>query len=323
MAESTLSLAYSDFATEVAALTGSDAASAETVRIINRGYRQFLYPPPLVKGGTSHVWSFLSPTATKDTIIEYSTGTITIVNDTTTVTLAGGGTWPSWVAADATITIDSVNYGIASRTNDTVIVLDTEWALTGIAGESYTIHYHPEDYDLDDQFGSLAGDITYDDGAQNQPVSVVGEGQIMAWRARFPSRTGLPKNVAVRAKAIPTGTSDGQRFELLVWPQPNDDYTLNYRYNVQVNKIDGTNNYPVGGMQHGETILASCLDVAERSAGHTSGVEHGNFMTRLAASIALDSQTMAPKTLGYGGGKSGGSWGQRPAGYTTYNDTLY
>lgn len=68
MAESTLSLAYSDIRTtvsfragysrDVSALSAAEAAQVDD--IIKSGLRQFYYPPPV--GGVRHNWSFLKPT---------------------------------------------------------------------------------------------------------------------------------------------------------------------------------------------------------------------------------------------------------------------
>jgi len=250
--DSSLTLVWADFIAQVAAFLDIASSSTDVHDIVNRGYRQFLYPPRIGQEKIIHVWSFLNPNAT--------------------------------VAVTATV----------------------------------------EDYTLDEQFGGIRGEITYDDASLYQPVPVISEGQIMTLRARNPSSTGDPQFVAVRTKQIPSGTTTGQRHELLVWPTPDSSLTLNVPFNVQVNKLSATNTYPVGGSQHSETILASCLAVAEHSTGNTSGVERANFMERLAASIQNDRQTMAPKTLGYGAGQgtSGGAT-ERPSAYTTYNGVQY
>ena len=63
-------------------------------------------------------------------------GTIAIVKTSKNVTLTGA-TWPSWVADDRVLVYNDIEYEIASRTNDTVIVLADAWALDNITGKSY------------------------------------------------------------------------------------------------------------------------------------------------------------------------------------------
>lgn len=321
--DSTLTLTWDDFSARIADLLDVASTANVVAIIVNDGYRQFLYPAQIPNEKIVHVWSFLNPNATLNTITEYSTGTVAVTDDSTTVTLTTG-TWPSWVASDATLVIADTSYGVASRTDGADIELDEAWSAGTDAAAAYSIHYHPEDYELNAQFGGLRGEITYDDASRFQPVPVISEGQIMTLRARDTTRTGKPQFVAVRSAGIPSGTSAGQRHDLLIWPEPDDDYLLNIPFNVQVNKLSATNTYPVGGSQHSDTILASMRDVWERSTGNTSGVEHANFMERLAASIQNDRQTMAPKTLGYGAGQgtSGGHY-ERPSAYTTHLGVQY
>ena len=68
--------------------------------------------------------------------LTYDTGTVT--SSTTTLTLTGG-VWPSWIGTTtagsgvAAINIAGVFYGVDSRTNDTVIELDTNPSASSVA----------------------------------------------------------------------------------------------------------------------------------------------------------------------------------------------
>lgn len=61
MAESTLSMEYSDFVTEVADYLGySEVTQIDRINFaIKEGLRQFYFPPPIDTSGKSHRWSFL------------------------------------------------------------------------------------------------------------------------------------------------------------------------------------------------------------------------------------------------------------------------
>ena len=81
---------------------------------------------------------------------------------------------------------------------------------------------------------------------------------------------------------------------MLVWPIPDKVYDLNFAYTVMTNRVytgfDGAGMaasdayYPVGAMVHGETLLASCLAVAEQMMDefNNPGKMHGKSMERLA-----------------------------------------
>lgn len=84
----------------------------------------------------------------------YNTGTLTLTNGLTTVTLASG-TWPSW-AASGKLKIAGRTYFIASRTSNSVLVLSTAWKETTSSGVSYTLFR--DEYSLPSdlmRFGSI------------------------------------------------------------------------------------------------------------------------------------------------------------------------
>jgi len=151
------------------------------------------------------------------------------------------------------------------------------------------------DYDAPEAFGSLLGTMTFStSGNIYTPVILVGEGQIRQER-QATEATGYPKWVAIRPKAF-SGAS-ATRWEFLFYPEPDGVYTLDYRYNINVNKLNVTNLYPIGGLQHAETMLASCLAAAERDEDETQSVQHVRFLARLQTSVELD-LTMGADTLG-------------------------
>lgn len=179
------------------------------------------------------------------------------------------------------------------------------------------------DYDMPDDFGNIEGDLTFDPETTTDPVRVVGEGRMRQLRQDL-ELTGYPKYAAIRWKAA-TGES-GQRQEILLWPTPDDEYTLYYRYAVLAGKLTTSLSYPLGGMLHAETVLASCLAAAEARYNGGRGQKWNEYVERLAASIAMDRKN-APDFFGYNKDASD-SRGYSSAtcrcnSYTTYNDTLY
>lgn len=157
------------------------------------------------------------------------------------------------------------------------------------------------DYNLSADFGGLLGSITYA-GTDNRwfPVEMTGENRIRLLRQRdFTDVNSDPKLAAIRPKS--SDGSNGQRFELLLWPTPDKAYTLSYKYHALANKLTTGNPYPLGGEAHAETILESCLAVAETRMDNVAGIHSAAFQSRLNASISYDRKLHTPERMGYNG----------------------
>ena len=154
------------------------------------------------------------------------------------------------------------------------------------------------DYDLPDDYGGINGSFTYSVSTLYPAISVVGEGQIRDARQGY-TPSGRPKVAAIRPKT--SDGTEGQRFEVIFWPTPNGIWTLGYCYNVLPDKIQTLNPYHYGGMAHAETVLASCLSIAEERMNDEHGIHYEKFQERLAASIEYDLKSNMPDYFGYNG----------------------
>ena len=105
--------------------------------------------------------------------------------------------------------------------------------------------------------------------------------------------------VAAISQTGATGTA-GSSYRIEFYPIPDAAYRLKYlQINEPVN-ITSDSHEPLGGTLHGETILASCLAIAEQFFIPQS--PHGyqqSYQRRLAASIELDRKANRSETLGY------------------------
>tara|TARA_R110002110_G_scaffold93689_1_gene243565 strand:- start:243 stop:605 length:363 start_codon:yes stop_codon:yes gene_type:complete len=98
----------------------------------------------------------------------------------------------------------------------------------------------------------------------------------------------------------------------MLYPKPDKAYTLSYRYHALPNQLTAANPYPMGGAAHAETILESCLAVAESRMDNNAGIHAAAFQQRLAASIAFDTAMHTPEHMGYNGdGSDGGVWSEQ------------
>jgi len=322
--EPTLSLDYTDileavgnpmgFGRDSSTYTAEQTAEADA--IIQRGYRQWLNPPAVMRNNKSytHTWRFLSPFATIAVLAPPSgsgtgiySGGFTTVTCTTAIFLSTHvGMW---------LTIAGLGtYKISTFTSTTEVIV------TGGATFAMPAAVRVEPiYELPANFGLIVGNPTYHYSDIPYEMQVVNEGQMRS--GDWPGLSGRPLLCAVRARLFEGGT--GQRYELIVWPRPDATYILTYRFNVQLNKLSVANPYPLGGPQHSETILQSCLDVAERSRAGNMGVEQGTWMKKLATSVELDLKTV-PGSLGYNADRSDARrtrLGQDY--YVRYNNVLY
>tara|TARA_R110000824_G_scaffold32222_1_gene104187 strand:+ start:8216 stop:9319 length:1104 start_codon:yes stop_codon:yes gene_type:complete len=161
-----------------------------------------------------------------------------------------------------------------------------------------------EDYTLPASFGGMLGPLTYASSDNRwYPVDLTGEHRIRILRQRdFNTLKSYPQAAAVRAKT--SDGSDGQRFEILLWPKPDKAYTLSYKYHALQAKLTAANPYPLGGQVHAETILESCLAITEQRMENQAGIHTQKFMERLAASMAHDKQYFTPERLGYNADRS-------------------
>lgn len=338
MSESSLSTTITEIRLAIAHFMGIDVDpdnwDTDQTAIINlilkRGLRQFYFPPPnVVQTGQRtgitlppHEWSFLKPITELDLIGSYATGTIAVDEDGTTVTLTDG-VWPSWTATNGTLVVDNVAYAIASRTNNTELELSEAWAKDTETAANYSLR-HDGNYDLSDDFGGIEGDMVYAEGSNKPNVRIIGEGKIRSLRSSSTTRTN-PQFAAIRPKKQ-TVTTSGQRFEIMFFPIPAVTKKLSYRMLVLPELlVSETITYPYGGAMHSETIIASCLAIAESQEDEIRGVKWNEFMDRLAASIQIDKKMISVDYFGYnsdgsdGIDRSGGA-GRHPRTFIiTYN----
>ena len=95
---------------------------------------------------------------------------------------------------------------------------------------------------------------------------------------------------ALRPTAV---SSAGTGWEITFEPVPDGIYVLSYEYKIQPGDL-GPAEYPLGGTTHAETVLASCLSMADPRKFKA------DFMEKLAGSIGVDRRTHSVETLGAG-----------------------
>lgn len=150
-------------------------------------------------------------------------------------------------------------------------------------------------YQLPADFGGIEGDITFAADQAYRKIHIVGENYVRELQQGV-SSSGIPRYAAVRAYA--SGLS-GQRYELVLWPTPDSEYDLTFRYNINPDALASDNDYALGGPALAETILQSCRAAADRIFNDNVGAEYQMFIERLKTSVSLDRRMLAPERLGF------------------------
>jgi len=164
-----------------------------------------------------------------------------------------------------------------------VVTRPYEWSFLRQAG-ALTLDAGTATYDLPSNFNLLVGKFTC---AGIRPIKLVDEGYMRALQGRS-TAAGAPVYAA-----IADGTFDatlGSAKQVSFAPTPDKTYSLGYRYSIVPDAISEVNLYPLGGAEHGETILQSCLAMAELKLHDQQGPHYQRFMERLSASMRLDMQ---------------------------------
>jgi hypothetical protein len=147
---------------------------------------------------------------------------------------------------------------------------------------------------LPDDFGAFEGSIVVvltGEGGQT-PIDLVGAGDVHAAYADMPDTTGRP-TMACEEPIKGTSPTTGQRFQVRVYPTPDQAYTLELRYDVLPDALSDDRPYVYGGSQHHESVLQSCLAQAELKLDGQIGVQNAKWVERLATSVSMDRKNKA------------------------------
>ena len=182
-------------------------------KFANRAYRD---------AWTRHPWTERHKQAFLPMLAPYSTGTVAVTNNSTTVTLTGG-TWPTDVASAGYKFALSVNgewYGVATRSSGTVILLDRVYLGTTDADTTYIVYC--DVYALATDVGSLL---------MNQfAVHKIGYGGSLPFsRARAENEWGFPTGTGTPCAFI-LHDRPSTAYRIRVGPQVPSDASFAVRY---------------------------------------------------------------------------------------------
>jgi len=162
---------------------------------------------------------------------------------------------------------------------------------------SLTMTAETTTYDLPADYAGMDGGFSYAPGEDvlYNPIHVTSEQEVRQ-RLIDNDSTGVPTLAGIRPKAADYTT--GTRYEVLFWLTPDEGYTVYYRYRVGFRMISDANPYPLGGLEHGHTIMEACLAEAEATVPDAVGIHSARYQEFLRASIARDASLACPTSMG-------------------------
>jgi hypothetical protein len=282
--------------------TMSSNFQGDVTSIINRGLRQFYFPQPLPGESTSHQWSFLR----ERRVFNFPAP----VTTTTTCTCLDG------VATFAAPTIDrSYRHTVVKFTNTdgyfpvksttgTQVVTLWDPTVTFATASTATFWWNRAEF-----FGSgVSVNLSYPPATNRGPLKNTNSGTIANMEQNeYVSPIGLPSLFCVEPASWPqTAETTEQDFHLRVYPWAQEKLTLyaDIKFDIGASGLGSVDSYPLGGSEHYETVIVSCLAVAEEFGDTPSSKYRELFTQRLASSVMLDRAGMYPSIFGYNGDRS-------------------
>lgn len=179
--------------------------------------------------------------------------TVNTITDTTTVIVDGDA---SGEADGDTVTITR-DYVIEAVTSE--LVVDVTGDASGESdGATVTVTANGN-YTLPSTFsGEYSGPITYAAGTTTGAFIGWGsEGEIRRYRENVTTQTGYPTRAAIRKSSV------ARRWEMVVYPTPAADYTVEFPYELHFTALSATTDVHPAGVQYDEVIMAASEAYAE------------------------------------------------------------
>lgn len=284
---------------------------------IDAGYRQLLQPPPLPNERVAHSWSYLRPVASL-TLWGTVSGTVSGVpsysasTGKSTITATTAKFFATMVGKTLTFGTSGTTWTVTDYTSATVLQVSGD-ASGEASGQAFTVTADG-DYQMPDDFGGIVQGSLYftSDSNSYHPMRIVGEGAVLAARQldTTVAVSGITPTICAFVPINSTSGSAGQRVNMLVWPaiDAGELHVARFSYHALQNRLSLARPFALGGAAHYQTLLQSCLAMAEQYANDVRGVHWQSFIERLAASVHHDRATTGAKNFGYVGdpGMNGG-----------------
>jgi hypothetical protein len=253
----------------------STSTQADVNRVIRAGRRRFL---------SANNWKFLVQDREFTILAPVTTGTVTIVDGTVTLV---GATWPSDLVGNYVIAPEGGGvYGIATRTNDTVCILD-DTTVDADALSTYVLYRIK--YDLPTGFAGWEGPVILEnyDGSRINESRNLPEYVLRSFAGMQTARTGRPELFSI------VSTSDSETgiatHVLRIYPLPDQLYIASGRYKLSVgDTLDAADSAICADQTFAECYKEACLSAAEVIAFGQPGAHAARYAELLREAIQHD-----------------------------------
>lgn len=284
---SQLGVAYFGAAGDEEAQPPTDTPTLTRVKdFVNGAIRMLLNDAP------PEGWRWQQPTASLVLWATVTTGVVTVGGaGDTTLTSANADFYPSMVGHTIVSDTLGTSYTIVSYTSSKVVVVDADASADD--GDTFTVTADGN-YTLPADFGGeYNGPITYAAGTSaGASIGWCPEGIVRIHRENVSSQTGYPSLAAIRKSDVT------RRWELIVYPTPGGDYTMEFPYELYFTALSADTDLHPAGAQFDEIVMAACESYAE-----LKGEDMMAGRTQYYRQIALPgayrrNQRAAPRKLG-------------------------
>ncbi len=307
---------------EAPGLTADNATLMQ--RLLDEGYDMARNPPHLPGqrlDTPTHQWRWMYPWTTIMVWPAPATDVITLsvpaspgylsTPDTTEVLASAALFHPSMVRQNIT-DVNGTDWMIVEFLTTTTVRVAGD-ATSGTPFSSWSIA--AGQYGMADDFDGIESPLSEASPTQSRTqILITGEHQIRRERNTLINRTGWPRFVAfvpryvqqieTKDATLPTPTPANDttavqhRWDMVMTPDPNADYTLKLKHRFRVEQLNADNRYPPGGQAFGRVVLAACLARAELERFKTEGPRWDDFWRTLAAAMAEDNRAVTQEYVG-------------------------
>lgn len=227
---------------------------------------------------------------------------------------------------------DCLDFGLKMFYQGTLLPGEkTVWRWTFLTPKfDYTLVVDQETYDLPDDFnGFTATELQYSgDNRVWYPLSLVPLQQLQRERQRITTSMALTGAPQIAAYSPVAGDgSEGQRWQLDVFPKPDLAYSLAGSYYSNPYQITGLKPYPLGGQPHSLTLELAVIAAGEKKIEKISdGQAYKDFLRSYTASVSHDRAYFASQRklgMNHDQGRMRAMPYPRGYGIATYNGQQY
>jgi hypothetical protein len=297
MAESTLTTDYAELRIEAARVGGlsvdsSDWSTEESNtldRVLKRAMRKSYFP------ASGYDWRFLVGASSGTSITTFQSITGTISSET-----YDASTYSAVVLTTSVFTKECVGHNLVVSGGGTYVI-DSYTSATTVnvvgdtTGETGTVTITGDDtFRAPDNFTELLDRMWFDgsQGRDRQWVEQRSMDQIEQMRSD--GIEGIPYFVGIEPT---TNYAGQQRYDLVLYPEPDAAYVLKYRYKIQPDVITSASPYAYGPAWFANVLVEAMRSEAEMEFWRAYGQHKESFDREIMAAEVRDRKS-APKTLG-------------------------